>query len=421
MAISSTTMRRLLPLLLFVPFLLPTAVLAGDFDDCTDTPECTCEPVDPYPSDGSTMESIDDCQEYCTTIATFDSSVTGYTIQCTVGGVTTVLSQGDNETLDEATAELSGVSDPTLGVEIPGLEFTPAYQDGEAVVSNYLGEYIEAVYNWLIPVGGLLAVVIIMIAGLQWMVARGNTSRIGKAKDRIRNAVTGIILLLGAATLANIMNPQLLTYDSLKIRAIKSEFVSTEDTFSDVSDPNLNLSDPPVTESDVAIIGTNGVTYFTQRGNDTNYSCGTTVETSGCGPTSAAMVYHTLGVEEATPSYVAQYFLAEGFRACDSSCNCNGTYYGAFTDSSIAKDNGIRGEQFSIDDTNGIYNALEEGEMFIVSVGPSIFTSSGHFIVLTGVTEDGQISINDPNSGITAASVTDVFEPLKFAVRMYKE
>ncbi len=412
-------MHRLL-IFLLIPLMLPGFVLAGDFDECEDTPECTCEPTDPYPSDGSTMESIDDCQDYCTTIATLDSVVSGYSIQCTVDGTMTVLAQGDNETLDEATAELTGVSDPNLGVDIPGLEFTPAYQDGDAVVSNYLGEYIEAVYNWLLPAGGLIAVVVLMIAGLQWMVARGNTSRIGKAKERIRNAVTGVILLLGAATLATLIDPHLLTYDSLTIRAVKSEFVSTEDTFDDIA--NLDLSDPPVTESDVASRGTNDVTYYTQRGNDTDYSCGTTVETSGCGPTSAAMVYHTFGVAEATPSYVAQYYLSEGHRACDSACNCNGTYYSAFNESSIAVDNGIYGEIFSIDDTNGIYNALEEGEIFIVSVGPSIFTSGGHFIVLTGLAEsgNGNIAINDPNSGIVEASVTDVFEPLKFAMRMYQ-
>ena len=413
-------MRNLFLLLLLFFLASPVAVLAGDFDECQDDPVCSCTPEDPYPAFDDSIESIEDCQTHCTNFANITADITGYSIQCTVDGEVTVLGQGGIESIGETLDEVTGgTSTPSLGVEIPGLELSPAYQDGEATVSNYLGEYIQAVFAWIIPVASLLAVVVLMIAGLQWMLARGSAERIGKAKARIKNAITGVILLMTIAAMATLIDPTLLSYESLRIRALKAEFVSTEDTFNDVS--SLNLSDPPVTESDIASLGTNGVTYYTQRGNDTDYSCNTTIETSGCGPTSAAMVYHHFGVEEATPSYVGQYYLAEGFRACDASCNCNGTYYSAFNESSIATDNGIKGEQYSIDDTDQIYAALEQGEIFIVSVGPSIFTTGGHFIVLTGVEENGQISINDPNSGIVAASTSDVFDPLKFAMRMYKD
>ncbi|MDC7280633.1 C39 family peptidase [Butyrivibrio fibrisolvens] len=34
----------------------------------------------------------------------------------------------------------------------------------------------------------------------------------------------------------------------------------------------------------------------------------------------------------------------------------------------------------------------------ICSMTPGDFTKTGHFIVLTGVTDDGQIIVNDPNS-----------------------
>ncbi|MBT4857157.1 peptidoglycan DD-metalloendopeptidase family protein [Candidatus Uhrbacteria bacterium] len=103
--------------------------------------------------------------------------------------------------------------DPQLGVEIPGLEFSGAYQDDDTFVSNYLGEYVAAVYAWLIPTASLLVVLVIMVGGLQWMLARGDSGRIGKAKERIKNAVTGLILLMGAYTFTYIVDPSLSSFD----------------------------------------------------------------------------------------------------------------------------------------------------------------------------------------------------------------
>lgn len=43
------------------------------------------------------------------------------------------------------------------------------------------------------------------------------------------------------------------------------------------------------------------------------------------------------------------------------------------------------------------WNALRQGDLVILLMGPdSIFTDSQHFIVLTGITEDGRIFVNDP-------------------------
>ena len=42
-------------------------------------------------------------------------------------------------------------------------------------------------------------------------------------------------------------------------------------------------------------------------------------------------------------------------------------------------------------------SALEAGNPVILAMGPGDFTTSGHYIVLTGV-EDGAFRVNDPNS-----------------------
>ncbi|MBT4857158.1 hypothetical protein HON52_03125 [Candidatus Uhrbacteria bacterium] len=283
-------MRRLLIILLF-PLLLPTAVLAGDFDSCDDTPVCTCEPTDSYPADSADIESIDDCQDHCTYSESLDETITGYSIQCTVSGATTVLSQGELESIDEALTEITETSDPVLGVEIPGLEFSPAYTDGESVVSNYIGEYIEAVYIWIVPVASLLAVLVLMIAGMQYMLARGDSGRIAKAKERVKNAITGVVLLLGIVTMASMVDPSVLTYDSLKLSYIDAEQYVDEspDTsgsvdFGSVYIPPSSqmLCDPQYSISEIAMSTVGWVTYrYGGKGTAPPYTAETKIDPSG--------------------------------------------------------------------------------------------------------------------------------------------
>ena len=61
------------------------------------------------------------------------------------------------------------------------------------------------------------------------------------------------------------------------------------------------------------------------------------------------------------------------------------------------------GEKLGLDvteiplDKQRIINNLEVGNPIICVMGPGVFTSTGHFIVMTGY-ENGKIKINDPNS-----------------------
>ena len=48
--------------------------------------------------------------------------------------------------------------------------------------------------------------------------------------------------------------------------------------------------------------------------------------------------------------------------------------------------------------SRSIVNELAAGHPVIMSCNPSEFTSTGHFSVLSGLTDDGYIMVNDPNS-----------------------
>ena len=117
------------------------------------------------------------------------------------------------------------------------------------------------------------------------------------------------------------------------------------------------------------------------------YSEGT-IATSGCGPTSLAMVLTYLLGEEVSPVETAE--LGNGSYTCSA-----GTYWSYFGD--MADRYGVNCEQMGVSGDN-IVNNLENGNPLIMSMGPGHFTSGGHFIVLRGIDEDNNIIVSDPAS-----------------------
>ncbi|MFH1433793.1 MAG: pilin, partial [Candidatus Uhrbacteria bacterium] len=79
---------------------------------------------------------------------------------------------------------------PRLSVEIPGLTFTEPLEKGGYLEIDFIGQYVAALYKWMLGAGALIAVVMVMIGGLQYMIGKG-AGDIQKGKDRMKNAVIG--------------------------------------------------------------------------------------------------------------------------------------------------------------------------------------------------------------------------------------
>jgi hypothetical protein len=67
-------------------------------------------------------------------------------------------------------------------------------------------DYILNLYNFGLYAGGILAVLMIVIGGIQWTVSEVVTKK-EDAMDRIRNALLGLALLLGAFVILQLINP----------------------------------------------------------------------------------------------------------------------------------------------------------------------------------------------------------------------
>jgi hypothetical protein len=114
----------------------------------------------------------------------------------------------------------------------------------------------------------------------------------------------------------------------------------------------------------------------------TRYGAGT-IETSGCSIVSLAMVATYLTDHVYLPDELAYYF---GGRAVNNMARLE---YGS------------EKMQLPYEKTWYFYdalNALKQGKIVIALMEEaSVFTESQHFIVLTGMTDDGKILVNDPN------------------------
>ena len=175
---------------------------------------------------------------------------------------------------------------------------------------------------------------------------------------------------------------------------------------SDVNDPNQTI-DPitggvvdPNQTTDVNGDQKDFVKYFKEDYANDSYGNGTTIASAGSGPTAMAMVVATLTDKEITPVDAANWSLDHGYR-----CYGNGTYWSYFD--AYAQANGLSCTQTNVN-SSSIMSSLKSGDPVIVSVGPGSYTDSGHFVVLTGLTSDGKVSIVDPNSRIKSESTYDL-------------
>lgn len=114
------------------------------------------------------------------------------------------------------------------------------------------------------------------------------------------------------------------------------------------------------------------------------------MEVTGCGPTCLSMVLvHLLQDAAYTPRYVADFAEENEYYAKGS-----GSKWALISEG---------GEILGLDvtelplDENRMKKNLEQGNPVICIMGPGDFTTTGHFIVLTGVKDD-KFTVNDPNS-----------------------
>lgn len=123
-----------------------------------------------------------------------------------------------------------------------------------------------------------------------------------------------------------------------------------------------------------------------------------TIGGSGCGPTSAAMLIETLTGKTYTPVDACNWSVSHGYKALNQ-----GTYYSYFVPQFKVFD--IECKQLLASSIHNkpdhaihkqVQDYLNNGDYIIALMGPGLWTSGGHFIVVWGW--DNKVRINDSAS-----------------------
>lgn len=134
---------------------------------------------------------------------------------------------------------------------------------------------------------------------------------------------------------------------------------------------------------------------------------------NGCGPTSLAMVIVGLtGDTTINPKVIAEYSYDNNYYADNV-----GTKWTLMTEGVRAF--GIQGEAIPLSKQE-IIATLQKGQPIIASMKPGHFTNGGHFIVLTGITEEGEIMINDSDSKERSSITWDIDMIMKEVKGLWK-
>lgn len=107
---------------------------------------------------------------------------------------------------------------PVLNISIPGISLTKPFLRGGDIIIQFLPEYIAGVYRYALGIAAILAVVMIMIGGVQYIIGSSTGSEaVTAARTRITNAITGLVLVLSAYLVLYVVNPNLTAFDALEI------------------------------------------------------------------------------------------------------------------------------------------------------------------------------------------------------------
>ncbi len=99
----------------------------------------------------------------------------------------------------------------------PNLKLTDLVDDG----GNGIANLIRGLVTFLIPLAGVVAIVMIIVAGITRIVAGGNAERVKTSGDLMWEAIIGLGIALTSVLILNTINPDLTLLKSIKFEPVK--------------------------------------------------------------------------------------------------------------------------------------------------------------------------------------------------------
>lgn len=435
---------------------------------CTEIPSAACDayagpmvaiPASPAPAapttpaQPATSEAAAPAQVCQRTFPSLGEAV------ATINGATST-----SEVVGPTTPEFESIT-PILGVDIPGLSFSPARKEDGLVYVPFLAQYIAAVQRYAVGLAVVAAIIMVVYGGFLYLLG-SSIQDVSTGKTIIANALTGMIIALSGYFILYTVNPNVVTLPEIKLGYINPAYwgenqgaYSTTQAGtspcrcapipSEVNEarvlpvpcynqaagawgpmaygPNLLLAGESVPRNLQEAVGKPAC-----DGRQSN-ACVGTFQQGACGPTSLAVVlgyYNAMSREGSpvTPIEAARYLIRAGLRPFNEGTRgiCSPQFtenFPGFTCENLSGIPSLAGLQRIIQEIRAGHPVIFHCNKCRVRKADGRImagTGSGHFMVFTGVSEDGNIlSVHDvgwgPPDGAVAMTAADVANPHSFS------
>ena len=108
----------------------------------------------------------------------------------------------------------------TIPICQPHSETGPDGRPKEIFECTGIARYIALSYQWIVAFTAVLAVLAFTVAGVLWLTAGGDSSKVTESKQVMSNALIGLALALGSYLLLNVINPNLVRFNALRVPGI---------------------------------------------------------------------------------------------------------------------------------------------------------------------------------------------------------
>ncbi len=162
-----------------------------------------------------------------------------------------------------------------------------------------------------------------------------------------------------------------------------------------ISEKSSVIENTDEQNNNIILSGTSvNITYYNQTNPlwaDKFYGADDTIAVYGCGPTVLAMLVSSLTDTVITPDDMAAWCYDNGYF-----CENSGSYHSIISQGAAKW--GLNVTPLNEYSNENITTLLSTGNLIVVLVGKGHFTESGHFIILRGVSLEGNYLIADPKS-----------------------
>lgn len=314
------------------------------------------------------------------------------------------------------------ISAPQPRIKIPGLNFSsnetvinslkqedgPA-GDGQYISIPYIGEYLGTIYRFAVVSTSIIAVIIIIIQGFVITTSAGNSSRMSHAKERIGQALTGLIIAAASYIILFTINPELVKFKNLKVLYIKRQDIQLSQF-----DSSDTFDGTPISVPDAKSKFNYTITQYKQfdgRWAEKPMECkppfagNLDIKSNGCGLVSSLIILNALYPDKKMDPIQFMDFYHSHSAGAGGSCNSSDYISPSYYKTEWMQER-YPGLNVRLSRTQGNATAMTEelnkGNLIIVLVGASALTKGGHYIVVYDVSEkDGRYwaHVSDAGAG----------------------